>query len=93
MKITPLDTKPVALSPVAERRAPAGKESTAEPSAKVEISQAAQLASLGGDGNFDAAKVAQMSKAIADGSFKANPDAIADKLIANAREQLAKAYR
>jgi anti-sigma28 factor (negative regulator of flagellin synthesis) len=34
-----------------------------------------------------------MTAAIADGSFKPNAEAIADKLIANAREQLAKAYR
>ena len=34
-----------------------------------------------------------MSKAIEDGSFKVNADNIADKLIANARELLSKAYR
>lgn len=66
----------------------------AEPSAKVLLSSAAQAASaaLGADAGIDAEKVARISAAIADGSFKVNPEAIADKLIANAREQLAKAY-
>ena len=96
MKITHLDTKPVVPNPVAERRASASPEPNAEPSSKVEISQAAQsaqAAALGNEGSFDAHKVERMSQAIANGSFKANPEAIADKLIANAREQLAKAYR
>jgi negative regulator of flagellin synthesis FlgM len=39
---------------------------------------------------FDSAKVDRISKAIEDGSFKINPEAIADKLIANAQEVLAK---
>ena len=96
MKITQIDTKPVVPNPVAERRASASPEPNAEPSAKVEISQAAQAAqaaALGNEGSFDTDKVERMSQAIANGSFKANPEAIADKLIANAREQLAKAYR
>ena len=38
----------------------------------------------------DADKVARISAQIADGSFKINPEAIADKLIANAQELLAK---
>lgn len=41
--------------------------------------------------DFNADKVAQVSAAIADGSFKPNPEAIADKLIANAQELLNKA--
>ena len=44
-------------------------------------------------GDFDAAKVNRISQAIADGSFKINPEAIADKLIANAQELLSKASR
>jgi negative regulator of flagellin synthesis FlgM len=41
-------------------------------------------------GDFDAAKVERIGKAIAEGSFKANPEAIADKLIANTQELLRK---
>ncbi len=93
MKITPLDTRPVAPASTGERRASPAQNNPGEASAKVEISQAAQLAALSSEGHFDAAKVERMSQAIADGSFKPHPEAIADKLIANAREQLAKAYR
>ena len=39
---------------------------------------------------FDADKVARISAQLADGSFKINPEAIADKLIANAQELLTK---
>ena len=42
---------------------------------------------------FDAAKVERISRSIQDGTFKVNPDAIADKLIANAQELLARTYR
>jgi negative regulator of flagellin synthesis FlgM len=42
---------------------------------------------------FDAAKVEKMKQAIADGSFKVDPEAIADKLIANATELLNAAKR
>ena len=58
-------------------------------------STAATLRSGSADaaGDFDAAKVNRISQAIADGSFKINPEAIADKLIANAQELLSKASR
>lgn len=95
MKISSLETKLQQLSPVAERKGPAAKDSTVagEASAKVELSAAAQAAMSGLNGNFDAEKVERMQQAIKNGSFEVNPDAIADKLIANAREQLAKTYR
>jgi negative regulator of flagellin synthesis FlgM len=53
-------------------------------------STASTLLSTGGASEFDADKVARISAQIADGSFKVNPDAIADKLIANAQELLSK---
>ena len=63
----------------------------ADASAKIELSStAATLLSGGGSPEFDAEKVARISKAIEDGSFKINPEAIADKLIANAQEVLSK---
>ena len=40
--------------------------------------------------DFDAEKVNRISQSIADGSFTVNPEAIADKLIANAQELLSK---
>lgn len=68
--------------------------SKTEPSAKVAISpQASALAATADDGSFDAAKVERVSQAIKEGTFKPNPDAIADKLIANAQELLTRTYR
>jgi negative regulator of flagellin synthesis FlgM len=62
-----------------------------DPSATVELSSTASTLLSGGvDADFDADKVAQISQAIADGSFKVDPQAIADKLIANAQELLTK---
>jgi len=53
-------------------------------------STASTLLSGGTSAEFDADKVARISAQLADGSFKVNPEAIADKLIANAQELLAK---
>jgi negative regulator of flagellin synthesis FlgM len=56
----------------------------------VQLSSAASgLMAATGTPEFDAAKVERMRQAIADGSFQVNPEAIADKLIANAQEVLA----
>ena len=64
--------------------------SNPEPSVQVAISNAAKLAASGGldDGSFDAAKVQRISQAISEGKFTVNASAIADKLVANAQEQL-----
>lgn len=64
---------------------------TNEPSAQVALSSTASTLMQGATGvsaEFDAEKVARISQSIADGSFKVNPEAIADKLIANAQELL-----
>ena len=52
---------------------------------------AASLLAAGAPAEFDSAKVALMADAIARGTYTVNPEAIADKLIANAQELLAKA--
>ncbi len=52
--------------------------------------RASTLLSGGTSGEFDADKVARVGQSIADGTFKINPEAIADKLIANAQELLTK---
>ena len=64
---------------------------TADASAKIELSSTAStLLSNDESPEFDTEKVDRISKAIANGTFKINPEAIADKLIANAQEALAK---
>ena len=88
MKIGPLDSNP--LSPAASDRkaTPAKRAGAAESSTQVELSPAAQQIASGTDGSFDGRKVASVSHAIASGQYKVNPEAIADKLIANASELL-----
>jgi len=90
MKIGPLDNKANLATPATDRKATAGAQAASpEPSAKVELSSTVSvLASVGSDGSFDAQKVERLSQAIRDGSFRIDAGAIADKLIANARELL-----
>lgn len=97
MKIGSIDN-PQPLAPVAgERKAgtPAGASASASPTATdtVAISAEASALAAAADGSFDAAKVERISQSIQDGTFKVNHEAIADKLIANAQELLARTYR
>lgn len=94
MKIGPLE--PLPLQPLSSDRqtsaAPATAAPVAEPSSTVALSSAAtQLASGTSDATFDTAKVDRIAQAVRDGKFKVNPEAIADKLIANASELLGRA--
>jgi len=87
-----------AATPDAGKAAAVGTAAAGETEAGTQValsSTAATLRSGSADaaGDFDAAKVSRISQAIADGSFKINPEAIADKLIANAQELLSKASR
>ena len=71
--------------------APAAPTPAIGASAKVEISSTASTLLAGGSSaEFDSAKVGRISDAVAAGTFKPNPEAIADKLISNARELLGK---
>ena len=95
MKIGHLENSSVSPA-VGERKAgaaavpsAAGKVADVEASAKVELSTTlSQLAAGAGEGVFDTAKVQRISDAIRNGQFTVNPEAIADKLIANAQELL-----
>jgi negative regulator of flagellin synthesis FlgM len=90
MKIGPLEPKTIAAPATAERKA-APQPASAEPSAQVKLSNAAQgLQAAEGDATFDTAKVERIAQAIRDGQFKVNPEAIADKLIVNAQELLSR---
>ena len=80
-----------AADKAAKGKAPTAIPTQADDSAKIELSNAAStLLAPGTTAEFDAEKVARISKSIDEGSFKINPEAIADKLIANAQEVLSK---
>ena len=88
MKIGPLEPKTIAAPANAERKA-TPQPASAEASAQVKLSNAAQgLQSAEGDPAFDRAKVERIAQAIRDGKFSVNAEAIADKLIVNAQELL-----
>lgn len=90
MKIGHLDPKAALANSVAERK-PADKAAGRgedEASAKVALSSAASSLAVAGGESFDAEKVERIAQAIRDGKFEVNPEAIADKLIANAQELL-----
>ena len=61
-----------------------------EASTQVALSPAATTLIAGGDASFDTAKVQRIAQAIRDGSFRINAGAIADKLLDNAHELLAR---
>ena len=68
-----------------------GAAATSQASATVKLSStAADLLDGAADATFDQTKVEQVKQSIADGSYKVNPEAIADKLIANAQELLSR---
>lgn len=96
MKISSFDNnKPIAPAangngnaPAATPAKPATAAAAPEASAKVALSPAASLLVNESNADFDAAKVARIAQAIRDGKFQINAEAIADKLIGNAKELL-----
>lgn len=89
MKIGPIDVKHTNAAVPSERKSTTAAVSGAESSAKVELSSQAAL--RGGEASradFDSQKVERIAQAIREGKFQVNAEAIADKLIANARELL-----
>lgn len=100
MKVGNTTEVPAALAPAnpavapheAAKVAPSSAiPANADPSATLELSGAASTLLAGGAApEFDAEKVARISKAIEDGSYRIDAGVIADKLIGNAQEVLAK---
>jgi negative regulator of flagellin synthesis FlgM len=95
LKIAAFETQTLPAAKALDRKPlPASQppvQDSAEPSAKVALSPTvANLRAGAAEGSFDAAKVERISQAIRDGKFQVNAEAIADKLIANAAELLAR---
>lgn len=95
LKIAAFETQSLPAAKAVERKPqPASQppvQDAAEPSAKVALSSTvADLRAQAAEGSFDAAKVERIAQAIRDGKFQVNAEAIADKLIANAAELLAR---
>ena len=77
-----------------EPKAGAAPNAPPDPSAQVALSSTATALLQGttaSNADFDTEKVARVASSISEGTFKPNPEAIADKLIANAQELLNKA--
>jgi len=99
MKIGHLENTPAVTPVTTERKGGAGDSTpstsaagpASEASAHVELSAAASLLDVeGGAPEFDSEKVSRIAQAIREGKFTVNPEAIADKLIANAQELLSR---
>lgn len=90
MKIGPIDIKAVPQPATTERPGAKPGAAGAEPSARVELSSRAAPDSDEQRADFDSRKVEAIALAIREGRFQVNAEAIADRLIANARELLPK---
>ncbi len=89
MKIGPIDSKPPGAVPIERKARHVPTTSPPVPSTEVALSPAATgLGAATTDGTFDGAKVQRIAGAIRDGKFTVNAEAIADKLIVNAKELL-----
>lgn len=94
MKIGSVENKAIAPAGTGNAAAATSGKAAAgdtlpEASAKVALSPAAAVLVNESNADFDAAKVARIAQAIRDGKFQVNAQAIADKLIGNAKEFLA----
>jgi negative regulator of flagellin synthesis FlgM len=88
---------PTGSAATSARPAPDGAHGSAtartgktEGSSTVQLSSTARALLDGADSSFDAEKVERVRQSISDGTYKINPEAIADKLIANAQDVLGK---
>lgn len=80
-------THPLGAPLFKETRAQSAGKTASTTSDDVKLSGlSAQLSALDDGYAFDAPRVLEIKQAIADGRFKINPGAIADSLIASARE-------
>ncbi len=73
------------------KAAPTGSSTVALSTAATALMSSEGLAKAG-SADFDQAKVDRISNAISQGQYKVNPEAIADKLLANAQELLSRPH-
>ena len=80
-------TKPSAAPLLKETRAPSTGKTAPTPGDDVQLSVlSATLATADDDQSYDAGRVSEIKQAISEGRFTINAGAIADRLIASARE-------
>ena len=95
MKIGPSyeSGKATDVAPKVDARPVQKQQASATPAASVRLSDlssklAEMEASLAASEAFDAKRVEAIKQAISEGRFKVNPEAVAEKLLANVREML-----
>lgn len=79
-------TKPAGASLLKETRAPGASKAASPAGNDVQLSPLSAQLVAGDEQPFDAARVSEIKQAIANGGFTINAGAIADRLIASARE-------
>lgn len=80
-------TKPVGDLRFKETRAPSASKTASASADEVQLSPlSAQLSASDDEQSFDAARVSEIKQAISEGRFTINAGAIADRLIASAKE-------
>ena len=80
-------TKPSGAPLLKETRAPSSGKTSPTPSDDVQLSVlSAKLTTAGDEQSYDAGRVSEIKQAISEGRFTINAGAIADRLIASARE-------
>lgn len=80
-------TKPSGAPLLKETRAPSAGKTSPTPSDDVQLSVlSAKLATGDDEQSYDAGRVSEIKQAISEGRFTINAGAIADRLIASARE-------
>jgi negative regulator of flagellin synthesis FlgM len=80
--------KPFGVSYAKETSASSAKKTPRNQEGEVRLSELASQLQSADETTFDAARVAEIKRAISEGRFAINTDAIADRLIASAKELL-----
>jgi negative regulator of flagellin synthesis FlgM len=82
--------KPFGVSYAKDASPSSAKKALRNAEGEIRLSDLASQLQSADEGSFDAARVAEIKRAISEGRFAINADAIADRLIASARELLSR---